>query len=108
MSLEYEKSQVNSCYFFSSAKQKDKIVSMERELVDVKVNAIIDLKRAVCTTFEKSFMIINQKGIDPTSLNMLAKENIIGLRRAKRRNAERLQQACGGYLVNSTEEFSLG
>jgi len=41
-------------------------------------------------------VIINQKGIDPLSLDMLAKEGIVALRRAKRRNMERLQLACGG------------
>ena len=44
----------------------------------------------------KSFVIINQKGIDPICLDMLAKEGILGLRRAKRRNMERLMLACGG------------
>lgn len=33
--------------------------------------------------------MINQKGIDPLSLDMLAKQGIMALRRAKRRNMER-------------------
>jgi len=37
---------------------------------------------------------------------MLAKENIIGLRRAKRRNMERLVLACGGNSVNSVEDLT--
>ena len=41
-------------------------------------------------------MVINQKGIDPMSLDLLAREGILGLRRAKRRNMERLSLACGG------------
>ena len=36
-------------------------------------------------------MLINQKGIDPICLDMLAKEGILSLRRAKKRNMERLQ-----------------
>lgn len=44
----------------------------------------------------KSLVLINQKGIDPICLDMLAKEGILGLRRAKRRNMERLMLACGG------------
>ena len=55
----------------------------------------------VCDTPDKSFVVINQKGIDLISLDMLAKEGIMGLRRAKRRNMERLQQACGGFAINS-------
>lgn len=46
-------------------------------------------------------MVINQKGIDPLSLDMLAKEGIMALRRAKKRNMERLQLACGGFTINS-------
>ena len=42
-----------------------------------------------CDTPDKSFVLINQKGIDPPSLDMLAKAGIIALRRAKRRNMER-------------------
>lgn len=35
-------------------------------------------------------MVINQKGIDPISLDLLQKAGIVGIRRAKRRNMERL------------------
>lgn len=37
---------------------------------------------------------------------MLAKEGIIGLRRAKRRNMERLSLACGGSAVNSVDDLT--
>ena len=40
------------------------------------------------------------------SLDMLAKEGIVGLRRAKRRNMERLSLACGGTAMNSVEDLS--
>ena len=40
------------------------------------------------------------------SLDMLAKEGIVGLRRAKRRNMERLSLACGGMAMNSVEELT--
>ena len=59
----------------------------------------------VCTKGE-GFVVINQKGIDPMSLDLLAKEGVLGLRRAKRRNMERLQLACGGFAVNSVEELT--
>ena len=52
-------------------------------------------KLQVCTNGQ-GFVVINQKGIDPISLDLLAKEGILGLRRAKRRNMERLVEACGG------------
>lgn len=105
ISLEYEKSEVNAGFFYSSAEQREKLVAAERAVVDDKVQRIIDLKKQVCTD-GGSFVVINQKGIDPGSLDMLAKEGILALRRAKRRNAERLQLACGGFTVNSVEELT--
>lgn len=43
---------------------------------------VIEFKRKVCKEGE-SFVVINQKGIDPLSLDMFAKEGIFALRRAK-------------------------
>lgn len=37
---------------------------------------------------------------------MLAKEGILGLRRAKRRNMQRLALACGGWAVNSADDLA--
>merc|ERR1711976_218321 len=54
---------------------------------------------------KKSFVVINQKGIDPPSLEMLARAGIIALRRAKRRNMERLPLAVGGVAVNSVDDI---
>lgn len=62
----------------------------------------------VCDTPDKGFVVINQKGIDPLSLDLLAKEGIMALRRAKKRNMERLQYACGGYAINSVGWAALG
>ena len=38
---------------------------------------------------------------------MLAKENILGLRRAKRRNMERLMLSVGGKALNSVDEMTV-
>ena len=65
------------------------------------------LNLQVCEGTDKTFVLINQKGIDPISLDMLAKENILGLRRAKKRNAERLVLACGGRAVNAVEDLTV-
>jgi len=88
-------SEVNSGFFYSSAEQREKLVESERRFVDVKVQKIVDLKNLVCDQAidskekRKSFVVINQKGIDPLSLDILAKNGIFALRRAKRRNMER-------------------
>lgn len=60
----------------------------------------------MCDGTNKGFVLINQKGIDPICLDMLAKEGILALRRAKKRNMERLALACGGFAVNSVEELT--
>jgi len=73
------------------------LVKAERAFIDRRVEKIIELKNKLCTEENgKGFMVINQKGIDPQSLDMLAAAGISGLRRAKRRNMERLTLACGG------------
>ncbi|KAL8452044.1 hypothetical protein Emed_001585 [Eimeria media] len=106
VSLEYEKSEVNAGFFYSSAEQRDKLVAAERRFTDAKVQKIIDLKRTVCTPENKrNFVVLNQKGIDPPSLDMLAKEGIMALRRVKRRNMERLPLCCGGNAVNSVDDL---
>lgn len=53
----------------------------------------------------QSFVIINQKGVDPLSLDIFAKEGILCLRRAKRRNMERLTLACGGSPIHSLQDM---
>ena len=50
-----------------------------------KVRSIIALKKKVCgDDITKSFVLVNQQGIDPISLDLLQKEGIIGIRRAKK------------------------
>nr|QBH73700.1 chaperonin [Carausius morosus] len=104
--MEYEKSEVNSGFFYKSAEEREKLVLAEREFIENKVKKVIELKKKLCDNTNKNFVVINQKGIDPMSLDMLAKEGIIALRRAKRRNMERLALACGGSAMNSVDDLS--
>jgi len=114
VSLEYEKTEVNSGFFYKSAEEREKLVDAERKFIDDRVKKVIEFKRKVCGDDDKNngdgkqktFVIINQKGIDPLSLDALAKEGIMALRRAKRRNMERLALACGGSAVNSFEDLT--
>lgn len=105
VSLEFDKPEMKAEISYSSAEQRQKMVNAEHEMTDERVKKIIALKREVCTEGQ-GFVIINQGGIDPLALDMLAKEGIIGLRRAKRRNMERLTLACGGIQVNSVEDLT--
>ncbi|KAK9475441.1 chaperonin Cpn60/TCP-1 family [Dipodascopsis tothii] len=107
VSLEYEKSEVNSGFFYSTAEQREKLVESERKFVDQKLKKIVELKNEVCgTDGTKGFVIVNQKGIDPLSLDVLAKNGIFALRRAKRRNMERLQLVCGGTAQNAVDDMT--
>ncbi|KAI9009146.1 chaperonin Cpn60/TCP-1 family [Hyaloraphidium curvatum] len=106
VSLEYEKSEINSGFFYSSAEEREKLVASERKHVDAKVAKIVEFKKAVVGDSKKGFVIINQKGVDPLSLDILQKNNIVALRRAKRRNMERLQLCCGGVAQNSVDDLS--
>lgn len=106
VSLEYEKTEVNSGFFYKTAAEREAMVLAERKFIDDRVAKIIELKRQVCPEGSgKTFVIFNQKGIDPFSLDALAKEGILALRRAKRRNMERLTLACGGSPMNSVDDM---
>jgi len=67
---------------------------------------IIELKRKLCDGTDKNFVIVNQKGIDPPSLELLARDGIVGIRRAKKRNGERIPLACGGRQLNSVDDMT--
>merc|ERR1712170_295129 len=73
VSLEYEKTEVNSGFFYKSAAEREKLVQSERTFIDQRVQKIIELKKKVCDGTDKNFVVINQKGIDPLSLDLLAK-----------------------------------
>jgi T-complex protein 1 subunit zeta len=145
VSLEYEKTsvslfsssqngseknyrEVNSGFFYSSAEQREKLVESERKFIDAKLQKIVALKNLVCDQAvdskekQRNLVVINQKGIDPMSLDVLAKNGILALRRAKRRNMERydmvvgvyqlgltsvrLQLTCGGVAQNSVDDLT--
>lgn len=106
VSLEYEKTEVNSGFFYKTAEERERMVQAEREFIDRRVEKVIELKKKLCDGTDKQFIIVNQKGIDPKSLDMLAANGISGLRRAKRRNMERITLACGGTAMNSFDDDS--
>jgi len=106
VSLEWERSEVTSGFYYSDADQRQRLVSAERKYTDDRVDRIIALKKEVCPEGSgKNFVVLNQKGIDPQALDMLAREGILALRRAKRRNMERLTLACGGEALNSLDDM---
>lgn len=105
VSLEYEKTTVQSGFFYKTAEEREKLVEAERKYVDDRCRRIIELKEKVCTNGE-GFLVYSQQGIDPICLDALAKAGIMGLRRAKRRNMERIPLCCGGHPINSLDDLS--
>ncbi|KAL3111391.1 hypothetical protein niasHT_019621 [Heterodera trifolii] len=106
VSLEFEKTEVNSGLFYKTAAERERLLQAEREYITRRVLKIVELKETVCAGGDQGFVVINQKGIDPPSLDLLAQHGILALRRAKRRNMERLQLACGGEAVNSVDDLT--
>ncbi|XP_054276316.1 T-complex protein 1 subunit zeta [Macrosteles quadrilineatus] len=105
VSMEYEKSEVNSGFFYKTAEEREKMLLAERDFILQRVEKVIAIKKKLCDNTDKSFVVINQQGIDPLSLDMMAKEGILALRRAKRRNMERLTLACGGMALNCLDDI---
>lgn len=106
LEMEYEKTEVNSSWNYNTAEQREQQIQAERSVVDRVVQQVIALKKQVCDGTDKNFVVINLLGIDPLSLDMFAREGIMALRRAKRRNMERLNLICGSTQVNSAQELS--
>lgn len=105
MSLEFEKPEINSEFFYSSAKQRDLLCESEREFILKKAKSIADF--AIELQKEgKSLLVISEKGIDQFSLEILSNANVLALRRAKRRNLERLISMCGGKLVTQVSQLN--
>lgn len=107
ISLEYEKPEVNSAFYYSSASQREKMVESERAFILERANKIAEFARYIREKESKSLLVISERGIDPFSLEVLAAENILALRRAKRRNLERLIKMCGGNLVSKIEDLDI-
>ena len=63
VSLEYEKTEVNSGFFYKSADEREKLVAAERKFIEDRVKKVIEFKKKLCDGTDKSFVIINQKGI---------------------------------------------
>lgn len=104
LSLEYEQTETQAGFVYSTAEEREALVESERKWLDERCRKIVEFKRSICKE-DETFCIINQKGVDPLSLDMFAKEGILCLRRAKRRNMERLTLACGGQPILSLEDL---
>lgn len=107
MSLEYEKPEINAEFCYSSASQRDALAESEREFILEKARVIAafaeELKKE-----NKTLILVNEKGIDLYSLEVLAEAGVLALRRAKRRNLERLVSMCGGNIITQVSQLTRG
>lgn len=105
MSLEFEKPEINAEFFYSSAEQRDMLCKAEREFILKKAREIANFAEELRKE-GKSLLVVSEKGIDQFSLEVLSKANILALRRAKRRNLERLVNMCGGKIVTQISQLT--
>lgn len=105
MSLEYEKPEVNAEFCYSSAHQREALAISEREFIAGKAQKIADFAFNLKAE-GKSLVMISEKGIDQYALEILSNAGVLALRRAKRRNLERLISMCGGKLVTEVSQIT--
>lgn len=102
VSLELEDT-VNKTYTaVANADQMERMMIAERKFVDDKIRAIIALKDRV----EGDFLVVNHKGIDGPSMDILSRANISALRRVSKKNVNRLITGCGCRLINSVHDLT--
>ena len=59
ISMEYEKSEVNSSFMYSDAEQRERMVEAERKFTDDVVRQVIALKKKVCEGNDKGLSLIH-------------------------------------------------
>jgi len=57
VSLEYEKTEVQSGFFYSNAEEREKLVESERKWLDERCRLIVEFKRKVCKEGEVRHML---------------------------------------------------
>ncbi|EIJ87758.1 T-complex protein 1 subunit zeta [Nematocida parisii] len=109
ISFEYEKPEHNAQFYYRRTEDKLKMEEGERRIIMQRIQKVLEVIQKVAITNQHQnpqFMIITQKGIDQHALEIFAKYNILALRRAKRKNMERLQLLTGCTPVTSIQELN--
>ena len=105
LNLEWEHTEINSAFYYKDASQREEMAKAERDFVNKRCETIVKFAKEVLKE-DETMVLINVGGIDPICLDILQKADIMGIRRAKRRNMERLAKSCGGYCVNTPSAFT--
>lgn len=105
ISLEYEKPEINAQFVYNTSEKRDELLQSEHALIFERASAIAKFAIELKKQTNKNLIVINEKGIDPISLEVLANAKVPALRRAKRRNLERLITMCGGNVVSDVSQL---
>ena len=67
VSLEYEKTEVQSGFFYSNADEREKLVESERKWLDERCRLVVEFKRKVCKEGEVCDLLRNytKEGVEP-------------------------------------------
>lgn len=109
ISFEYEKPEQNAQFYYRSTEEKMKMEEGERYIIMQRVQKVLEAIQKVAVANQSQnpqFMVITQKGIDQHVLEVFAKYNILALRRAKRKNMERLQSLTGCTPITTISELT--
>lgn len=109
ISFEYEKPEQNAQFYYRRTEDKLALEEGERRVIMQRVQKVIETMQEVARLNQSQnpqFMLITQKGIDQYALEVFARYHVLALRRAKKRNMERLQRLTGCTPVGTIGELT--
>ncbi|KAI5186792.1 T-complex protein 1 subunit zeta [Nematocida homosporus] len=109
LSFEYETTEIKSQFYYKNTREKMAMEVEERKGLMLRIQKVIETMQSLAMENQSQnpqFMLITQKGIDQYALEVFAKYNVLALRRAKKRNMERLQRLTGCKPVNSLADLT--
>lgn len=101
VSLEAESTAVATYMPVANSDQRERMTLAERKFVDDKLRSIIELRSAI----DGDFLLVNGRGIDGPSLDILSRANIAALRRVPKKSMMRLVYDCGCRVVNCVDDI---
>jgi T-complex protein 1 subunit zeta len=102
VSLEAENTVVNTIIHVANADERERMTIAERKFVDSKLRTLVEFR----SLFSGDFLLVNGRGIDGPSMDMLSHANISALRRVSRKTLRRLVHATGCALVNCIDDLA--
>ncbi len=96
-SLENDKPEIDSKINIENPSQIEAFLQQEEDMLREMVDKIVVTGANV---------VICQKGIDDMAQHFLAKKGVIGIRRAKKSDMEKLARAIGGKIVSDIDDIS--